>query len=282
LLMGFDTLDTMPVPCGSQTSLSPIPKVIYQCWKTKNLPGQWETQWNKTLAANLGWRRIVITDHEMDHIVHNEWREEADVVWAYEQTNWIVAKVDLFRYLLLYKHGGVYVDADDYLTGTLDALIGNDSAVLSYLPNELSQACIMYCKGHPFLRAVIDEVVRNIRFNMWPDYVGKMTGPGAHAAAVSKLHEYYFGKEFPSPPSDAVAFQTTCLQYRLTTLRFGGCVKHFPSKTDLLYKSNNLTYYQKMPASKHLRKGGQIAGFLKTLQSNPRWAIGHFNLKWFA
>eukprot|EP00929_Paragymnodinium_shiwhaense_P032806 TRINITY_DN18130_c0_g1_i2.p1 TRINITY_DN18130_c0_g1~~TRINITY_DN18130_c0_g1_i2.p1 ORF type:complete len:327 (-),score=9.64 TRINITY_DN18130_c0_g1_i2:533-1513(-) len=269
-------------PCGFQPSEALIPKVIYQTWVTSLLPGAWESQWKKSLAENPGWRRTVIPNHEMDKFVLNEWRDEPDVVWAYEQINWMVAKVDLFRYLWLYRHGGVYIDADDYLTGNLDTLIGNGSAVLSYVHGELNPSVFLYCKGHPFLRAAIDQVVSNIKYNMWPDHVGRMMGPSAHAAAVFKSHKFYFGEKFPHPSSRAVTFQTTCLQYRLSTSNLDGVHHQFPNKIDVLYKSNNLTYYWHTPKANHLRKGSTIANFLKTLHSNPRWAIGNFNPNWFA
>jgi mannosyltransferase OCH1-like enzyme len=44
----------------------------------------------------------------------------------------IVAKADFWRYLVLYKYGGVYIDIDSSIDVPLDSFInGGDCAILS-------------------------------------------------------------------------------------------------------------------------------------------------------
>ena len=89
----------------------------------------------------------------------------------------------MFRYLLLYKVGGVYLDIKSTATRPLDAvLLPQDQFLLSEWNNdndgydvwgkhyelrgfggrEFQQWYIAASPGHPFLRSVIDNVLANI------------------------------------------------------------------------------------------------------------------------
>ena len=95
-----------------------------------------------------------------------------------------MAKADLFRYLLIYAAGGVYLDLKssirDSLTRTLQP---SDRYLLSHWRNrsgeefegwglwdelrdfengEFQQWHIVAVRGHPFLRAVLEKVLSNL------------------------------------------------------------------------------------------------------------------------
>jgi hypothetical protein len=125
------------------------------------------------------------------------------------------ARADLFRYLLLYKYGGVYLDIKSALNKPLDSVLqSDDSFVLSQWCNqggeehagwglarelesvsggEFQQWHIVTAPGHPFLRAVIDQVLSNIdRYNPWLHGTGssgvfRVTGPVAYTLAIMPL-----------------------------------------------------------------------------------------------
>jgi hypothetical protein len=124
------------------------------------------------------------------------------------------ARADVFRYLLLYKRGGVYLDIKSGLTRPLDEiLLPDDQALLSQwdtqgiagrarfgkhpeinLPGgELQQWQIISAAGHPFLRAVIEDVLNNIAsYNPWRHGTGgegvyRVTGPIAYTKAIVPL-----------------------------------------------------------------------------------------------
>lgn len=121
------------------------------------------------------------------------------------------ARADLFRYLLIYKVGGLYLDAKSTLSKqALNALLGGSyTAYLthwdkSYLGagghpelahikgGEYLQWMLCYAPGHPLLRQVIIEVLRNIdQYNPFRDRVGKLgvlrlTGPIVYSLAIEK------------------------------------------------------------------------------------------------
>lgn len=125
------------------------------------------------------------------------------------------ARADLFRYLLLYRVGGVYLDIKSSLTRPLDSVIApTDRYLLSHWrnlpgeeferwgiypelgggpPGELQQWHIVAVSGHPYLRAAILQVLRNLAlYNPVLDGTGwvgvmRMTGPIAYTQAIRPL-----------------------------------------------------------------------------------------------
>jgi mannosyltransferase OCH1-like enzyme len=124
------------------------------------------------------------------------------------------ARADLFRYLLLYEEGGVYLDMKSGPTAPLDGTIRDTDEFL--LSNWCEGACgrthwesfvhtgfgeyqqwwIACRPKHPFLRAVIDRCVRNIRGYAYDpndrSTFGKLgvlvlTGPIAYTRAIRPL-----------------------------------------------------------------------------------------------
>jgi inositol phosphorylceramide mannosyltransferase catalytic subunit len=128
------------------------------------------------------------------------------------------ARADLFRYLLLYQSGGVYLDVKSTLTKPLNAVLrADDRYLLAHWRNkpgeefegwglypeiagvdgEFQQWHIVAAAGHPFLRAVIARVLRNIaRYNPvlhGQGWIGVMraTGPIAYTLAIDPLLHLY-------------------------------------------------------------------------------------------
>ena len=88
--------------------------------------------------------------------------------------------MDFWRYLALYKYGGVYLDMDSSIEKPLDDLIKpEDEAIITAEGNSglYVQWALIFSKGHPILKKTIDLVVTNIKNNNHPNDIHKMTGP---------------------------------------------------------------------------------------------------------
>jgi len=81
-------------------------------------------------------------------------------------------KADLFRYCVLFITGGVYADVDVLLESKLDLAIDNDVGFIAPLDSPGKESGHQIClwngllgsaPGHPFLAAVIETVVNNVR-----------------------------------------------------------------------------------------------------------------------
>jgi hypothetical protein len=129
------------------------------------------------------------------------------------------ARADLFRYLLIYKCGGAYLDIKSTIDKSLnDVLHVDDQYLLSnwrdkeenkysswgFCPEvedisggEFQQWHVIAAPGHPFLKAVIDNVLRNIdKYNPTLHGTGKpavlrVTGPIAYTLAIAPLLDFH-------------------------------------------------------------------------------------------
>jgi len=170
----------------------PIPKIIWQSWKTKDLPSPILKNINKILHLNPNYIYRLLTDEEIDNFVHVEYSDRPEVVSCYDRLNIIVAKVDFWRYLVLYKYGGIYLDMDSDITGRLDDLIlDTDDAIISSEgnPGIFVQWALIFSPGHPILKNVIDLIVENIQNNSFPNDILHMTGPRVFTRAVNMYHK---------------------------------------------------------------------------------------------
>ena len=85
-----------------------IPKIIHQTWKTKKLLPEfiiWRDSWIK---LNPEFVFCFYTDRDINKFIRKNYPEYEEL-WN-SLVN--IEKVDVFRYLILYKYGGVYVDMD--------------------------------------------------------------------------------------------------------------------------------------------------------------------------
>lgn len=162
-----------------------IPKVIYQTFKSAELPfiNRLAIKWLK--FRNKDYSYEFYDDERIRGFLLAEYG--AEVLEVYSRLNIGAAKADFFRYAILYKKGGVYLDIDAYALGRLDRMIKpSDSAVISKerFPNIFVQWALIYEPGHPFLKRTMELVMENIRQNAYPNSVHWMTGPTAYSKAV--------------------------------------------------------------------------------------------------
>jgi mannosyltransferase OCH1-like enzyme len=172
-----------------------IPKVVYQSWYTKTFHPAVQEKLDAMKALNPEYAFVLSNDEEMDAFVNREFPGE--IADCYNRLNIIVAKVDFWRYLILYKYGGIYLDIDSDIRKPLRELIRDeDEAILSAEQNDFKfvQWALMFSKGHPILKKTIDFIVENISKNLFPNDICKMTGPIVFTKAILYTHYEVFGE----------------------------------------------------------------------------------------
>jgi mannosyltransferase OCH1-like enzyme len=166
-----------------------IEKNIFQSWYTRDLHPFIQEKIDTYKRLNPQYTYHLYTDEDMDRFVNENYKGE--IADCYNRLNIIVAKVDFWRYLVLYHYGGVYLDMDSSIEQPLDTLITEeDDAILSAegCPGLYVQWALIYKKGHPILKRTIDLVVDNIKTNRFPNDIHKMTGPSVYTRAVNETH----------------------------------------------------------------------------------------------
>ncbi len=167
-----------------------IPKTIYQTFKTTKLPLITHWHINRLKKKNPEYEYQFYDDARIRFFIKEEFGE--DVLNLYDKIHIGAAKADFFRYAILYKRGGVYLDIDSLILRKLDDLIlQDDSAVISLENNNkyFIQYALFFESGHPFLRKTLDVIMENIKDNKYSHEVHRMTGPSAFTQAVNECIE---------------------------------------------------------------------------------------------
>lgn len=188
-----------------------IPRLLHQTYRSRELPAELANNVSRLTALNPGWQHCFYTDSDIVTFLAEHYGKRVLDYYTRIESRYGAARADLFRYLLMYKFGGVYLDIKSTLTKPLDAVLGpDDSYVLSQwsdrypgsgrhpglenIPGgEFQQWHIVASPGHPYLKAVIDNVLQNIDYyNPCWHGVGKwgvinLTGPIAYTLAIHPI-----------------------------------------------------------------------------------------------
>lgn len=173
-----------------------IQKNIFQTFFTKDIPSQVQ----KIIAAlkkqNPEYEYHFYDDLDIENFIKQEYGK--DVQRAYNALQIGAAKADLWRYLVLYRYGGVYIDIDSCINKPLkDFIKETDKAILTREshPGMFVQWGLFFCKQHPLLKKVIQQVVHNILFAVNKkivinDYISlyKMTGPKVFSDTIEGFY----------------------------------------------------------------------------------------------
>jgi len=186
-LLAPDPYDKTETPSGSELQDMAIPKTIYQTYKSAQLPLL--TRWHigRMRRRNPEYDYQFYDDARIESFIEEHY--DADTLSLYKRINIGAAKADFFRYAVLYKKGGVYLDIDSVAVAKLDSFIApSDRAIISTETDLMHrvQWALIYEPGHVFLRRTLEKVADNLKNNRYPHNVHRMTGPGAYTEAIKE------------------------------------------------------------------------------------------------
>lgn len=196
------------------TAVYRIPKVCYQTWMTKNLDQISNStknvmQMNKKNNPDIEFQ--LWDDNDVDHFMATEF--SGDVYNAFKSIHpaFGAAKADIFRYCILYKRGGLYLDIKSMfkVTYVFGRIIQPDDECILDIRKQLErtrvkwgystfeQWCLAFAPGHPYLKNMIDRIVSSVKRRVqtpsdpaeYPGFAAKyrvmrITGPDALAVAI--------------------------------------------------------------------------------------------------
>jgi inositol phosphorylceramide mannosyltransferase catalytic subunit len=202
----------MSVPAGEGKG---IPRIIHQTFQTRSVPPEIERNIHGIRALNPQWTYRLYDDEDIVDFIASSYGPRMLNVFRRIDARYGAARADLFRYLLMYKCGGVYLDIKSRPTVPLDDILHPDDCYIlsrwrnrqgeafqgwgfhpsvSDLPEgEFQQWHIVASPGHPFLEAVVAGVLRNIEeYDPFHHGVGKfgvlgLTGPIAYTRAINPI-----------------------------------------------------------------------------------------------
>jgi mannosyltransferase OCH1-like enzyme len=192
-----------------------IPRVIHQTYPTRTLPAALQASVDRLKDSNPGWEHRLYDNQDIERAIESSYGKGMLAYYQRLNPDYGAARADLFRYLLMYRFGGVYLDIKSSSAKPLDDIaIQGTEFVLSKWDNgaggvhegwglhreldqidggEFQQWHIVSVAGHPFLKAVIENVLVHIdRYRPWKHGVGAhgvhwVTGPIPYTLAITRL-----------------------------------------------------------------------------------------------
>jgi mannosyltransferase OCH1-like enzyme len=176
----------------SQSKPPVIPMKLFQTWHTKDLPPKMQENVQQIKKQNPELEYFLYDDADCIDFIKKYFPDE--VVNAYNTLLPGAYKADLWRYCVMYIHGGVYIDIKYHCVDGFKFIdiMDREHFVLDR-PNHwkpgthgIYNALIISKPGNPLFINCIQSIVRNTQTNYYGFNWSYPTGPGL-------LGELYFG-----------------------------------------------------------------------------------------
>ena len=160
-----------------------IPLQVFQTWNTKILPPKMKEtiEYNKTNNPEIAF--YIYNDNDCREFIKANF--DPDVLYAFDSLKPGAYKADLWRYCILYKNGGAYIDIKFKCTDGFklkDIMRGNfivmDRPSFFRKNFGVYNAFMIFNRHHPFLLKAIQKTVRNVKMQKYSYSDLYVTGPG--------------------------------------------------------------------------------------------------------
>lgn len=180
---------------------SPIPRLIHQTWKTRDVPPELQGFQRSWTGRNPGFAYRFWTDDDIGRFVAEEHPALLPVFHGYADP---IARIDLARYLILRRFGGVYADLDFECLRPIDGLLEGRSFIVGLEPEEhgrlakaaerglpriLCPSFLASVPGHPFWDHLLSRLVEARQCGDVLDATGPFLLTRAHAAYEGPRYE---------------------------------------------------------------------------------------------
>ena len=198
LLSSFIIAKLLNYPFYTEAYESYVTPYIWQTYRTKNLPEQAETARETWISKNPDWKCELYDDADIDKYIKKTWSSK--MYKFFKDLPVGVMKADLWRYLILKTHGGVYSDIDSECLKPIveweeEQKFDTRDILMIGLENDqhFCQWTIYSTKEHPIMKYVCDYILNKYEENGIDtndkDFVHKTTGPGIWTDAISAYLE---------------------------------------------------------------------------------------------
>lgn len=192
-----------------------IPKLLHQTISSRErLSVSVSENISHLKRNNPDWQYCLYDSNDREDFICKHYGDKIKSIYLSINPEYGAARADIFRYLLLYKYGGIYIDIKSTFVDEIPLSLCRDQYIISFWkddpdPNknvfgrhrelsrvgghEIQQWHLISRAGHPFLRHVIARVLSNIEiYHPFFDGVGRSgvlrtTGPIAYTLAIAPL-----------------------------------------------------------------------------------------------
>jgi mannosyltransferase OCH1-like enzyme len=173
-----DYIKKIKIPYPLKENYNPvIPLNIYQTWHTKLLPPKMDETVNLIKKLNPRFNYQLFDDNDCREFIKNNF--DMDVLNAFDRLIPGAYKADLWRYCILYKNGGIYLDIKYRPLNNFRFINMTEKEhwVLD-ADNFAIYNALMVCKpGNEILLNVINRIVVNVKNKYYGNSFLEPTGP---------------------------------------------------------------------------------------------------------
>jgi mannosyltransferase OCH1-like enzyme len=152
-MSSFATIPKLLPPRDEIEYVQKIPKIIWQTMKTSQVPNILYDYASSWIKLNPEYEYRLHDDNDVIDFIKSDFPE---FLRAYNKIKYGASKADLWRYLVMYKYGGVYTDMDCRCINPLRQWINPEAEYVTQLGinKDICQWMIISVPGNPiFLRA---------------------------------------------------------------------------------------------------------------------------------
>jgi len=155
-----------------------IPLNLYTCWHTKELPPLMKENYHFLIDSNPKIKFHLYDENECREFIKENF--SLDVLEAYNSLIPCSYKSDLWRYCILYKNGGIYMDIKYKCVNGFKfiSLTEKEYFVRDYIPNGTYTALIVSKPNNEILYKCIRQIVQNVKNRYYGNTSLDPTGPG--------------------------------------------------------------------------------------------------------
>jgi mannosyltransferase OCH1-like enzyme len=157
---------------------SVIPLKIYQTWHSKDLPARMKQSVERMKAKHPRFEHILFDDNDCREFIAANF--DSSVLKAFDSLIPGAYKADLWRYCILYKNGGIYLDIkyDCINSFRFIELTEKEHWVLDINGNNIYNALIAVKPNNEICLKCINQIVENVRNRYYGTACVDPTGPG--------------------------------------------------------------------------------------------------------
>ena len=141
-----------------------VPKIIWQTMKTNRVPAIMKNYAATWIGHNPEYEYRFYDDNDIINFIKSDF---PDYLEAYNKIKYGASKADLWRYLIMYKYGGVYADMDCRCINPLRQLIDPGAAYVTQLGlnKDICQWLIISIPQNPVFLKAAQKALHNIEHN---------------------------------------------------------------------------------------------------------------------
>jgi mannosyltransferase OCH1-like enzyme len=210
-----------------------ISKNIFQTWYTKNLPSQIKHSIDEMIDINGEYDYFIYDDDDMYDFVKKEYGYS--IYKRFLDIKIGAMRADIWRYMILYKYGGVYLDIDSILYGKISDLNNKNSSIITRErnPGLFVQWMLLFDVGHPILHKCIEKCIENINKVSIYD-VTQLTGPHLFTSCVN---DFFGDKDIYFKSDEEISSAHGEKNTLVYSYDFDGYANYYHPQRKFLYES---------------------------------------------